>query len=90
MVMIVVMENVNIAALKARLSHFLRRVRRGVVVNVLDRDTPIARIIPYEETGDPLPSRAPRRRLPDVRLPRASRRDLGSLDALLEERRAER
>jgi prevent-host-death family protein len=90
MVMIIVMENVNIAALKARLSHFLRRVRRGGVVNVLDRDTPIARIVPYEDAGDLLPSRVPRRKLSDVRLPRTTRRDLGSLDVLLEERRAER
>ena len=59
-------------------------------VNVLDRETPIARIVPYEDTDDPLPSRAPRRQLADVQLPRTTRRDLGSLDVLLEERRAER
>lgn len=88
--MIMTMDSVNIAALKARLSHFLRRVRRGAVVNVLDRDTPIARIVPYEEASDALPSRAPRRKLADVSLPRATRRDAGSLDALLEERRADR
>jgi prevent-host-death family protein len=40
---------VRIAELKARLSEYLRAVRRGETVSVLDRETPIARIVPIEE-----------------------------------------
>jgi len=43
-----VMTNVRIADLKARLSEYLRRVRRGDVLTVLDRKTPIARIVKVE------------------------------------------
>jgi prevent-host-death family protein len=45
------MTTAGIADLKARLSHYLRGVRRGGQVVVLDRDTPIARIVPYAATG---------------------------------------
>ena len=41
------MKTVGIAELKARLSEYLRGVRRGHTLTVLDRDTPIARIVPY-------------------------------------------
>lgn len=41
-----VMTTVRIAALKARLSEHLRSVRQGRTLTVLDRDTPIARIVP--------------------------------------------
>jgi len=44
------MSNVRIADLKARLSEHLRAVRRGRSLTVLDRDTPIARIVPYDES----------------------------------------
>jgi len=40
------MDTVNIAELKARLSHYLRRVRRGEPLLVRDRDRVIARIEP--------------------------------------------
>ena len=36
------MRKVGVAALKARLSEYLREVRRGRTVIVVDRDTPIA------------------------------------------------
>lgn len=42
------MKAVRIADLKDRLSEHLRAVRRGETLTVLDRETPIARIIPYE------------------------------------------
>lgn len=42
-----VMKNVvRVAELKSRLSAYLRRVRRGETVTVLERDTPIARLTP--------------------------------------------
>jgi prevent-host-death family protein len=37
---------VGVAELKSRLSEYLRVVRRGGAILVLDRDTPIARIVP--------------------------------------------
>jgi len=40
---------VKIAELKSKLSEYLRSVRRGNEVVIKDRETPIARIVPYEE-----------------------------------------
>lgn len=45
----IVMRQVGIAELKARLSEYLRAVRRGETISVLDRETPIARIVPATE-----------------------------------------
>ena len=42
----IVMIPVNIAVLKAKLSSYLGRVRRGEEVLVMDRNTPVARIVP--------------------------------------------
>jgi prevent-host-death family protein len=38
---------VRIANLKNNLSRYLARVRRGAEIIVYDRDTPVARIVPY-------------------------------------------
>jgi len=46
------MRTARVAELKARLSEYLRAVRRGESITVLDRETPIARIVPY--AGDTL------------------------------------
>jgi len=46
-----VMKQARIAELKARLSEYLRSVRRGETVTILDRDTPIARIVPLRQPG---------------------------------------
>lgn len=46
-----VMKRVGVADLKAKLSEYLRAVRRGHEVIVLDRDTPVARIVPYRTSG---------------------------------------
>jgi antitoxin (DNA-binding transcriptional repressor) of toxin-antitoxin stability system len=43
-----VMSKVGIADLKAHLSQHLRRVRGGRTLTILDRDTPIARIVPVD------------------------------------------
>ncbi len=67
-----VMRQVKIAELKARLSEYLRAVRRGHSVTVLDRDQPIARIVPYGPGVAPLRVRKPlpgAARLRDVPLP---------------------
>ena len=46
------MKAVGTAELKSRLSKYLRDVRRGETVTVLDRSTPVARIMPFEPAAD--------------------------------------
>jgi len=58
-----VMKTVRVAELRAKLREYLRGVRRGRVLTVMDRDTPIARIIPYEQGPSALSVRSP---LPDA------------------------
>jgi prevent-host-death family protein len=57
------MRTARVAELKARLSEYLRVVRGGQTVTVLDRQTPIARIVPYVDDAT----------VPKVRLPVARR-----------------
>jgi prevent-host-death family protein len=54
-----VMKSVGVAELKGNLSKHLRAVRRGHPLTVLDRDTPVAQIIPYPEGEAALPVRRP-------------------------------
>ncbi len=66
------METVRIAELKARLSEYLRRVRRGRALTVTDRETPIAQIIPYQAGAGSLTVRRPMPgapRLAAIRMP---------------------
>ena len=43
------MKTVRIAELKSRLSAYLRAVRNGETIAVLDRETPVAQIVPVRE-----------------------------------------
>ncbi len=79
-------KTVKVAELKARLSAYLRAARRGHPVTVCDRDTPIARLVPYTPEGAPLTVRQPIRALHDVPMPPPLGRRIDSLAALLEER----
>ena len=81
---------VKVAELKARLSEYLRRARRGQPVTVCQRDTPIARLVPYVPAGESLASREPLRALRDIPLPRPLGRKVDSLAALLRERQSSR
>lgn len=83
-------KSVKIAELKAQLSAYLRAARRGQAVTVCDRDTPVARLIPYATTTEPLPSRAPTRPWGSTPLPAPLNRPIDSLAALLEERQSSR
>ena len=86
------MKAVGIAELKARLSEYLRSVRRGHPVTILDRRTPIARIVPIREAREELAIRRPARGAPSpsrVPLPPPLRLSIDAVDLLLEERRAE-
>ena len=80
-----VMSDVRIADLKARLSEYLRAVRNGGTVTVLDRDTPVARIVPY--TAQPVEVRKAKRRLRDLRLPPKPSKRTDSVALLVEDRR---
>ncbi len=80
----------GVAELKARLSAYLRDVRRGHPVAVYDRDTPVARLVPYVEADAILTVRRPRRELKEVVLPEPLGRPVDSLSALLEERQSSR
>ena len=46
------MSSVSVSDLKARLSHYLREVRRGGEVQVFYRGKPVARLVPATETCD--------------------------------------
>jgi prevent-host-death family protein len=79
------MSGVRIADLKARLSEHLRRVRGGATVTVLDRDTPVARIVPYD-TDPALEIRRATRKPSELRLPPRPPAPTDSLRVLLEDR----
>ena len=88
-----VMKKVGIADLKSRLSYHLRGVRRGRTVTVMDRDTPIARIIPYERGPGLLVVRRPAPNAPrpgKVPLPKRLRVKVDILELLSDERQSER
>ena len=85
-----VMDTVRIADLKARLSEYLRAVRRGRTLTVLDRDRPVARIVPCDTERRPLTVRSPRPGaipLARVPLPPALRVKVDVFALLAEERR---
>lgn len=86
------MKQVRIAELKSRLSEFLRTVQRGESLAVLDRNNPIAHIVPVREqrglrlrkpaSGTPAPDKVP--------LPKATNFKPDILEVLLEECRNHR
>lgn len=79
------MKTVGIADLKARLSEHLRAVRKGKTLTVMDRTTPVARIVPY--AAEPLAVRRATRRARDLRLPAPPVAPTDSLAVLLDDRR---
>jgi prevent-host-death family protein len=81
-----VMTTVRIAELKARLSEYLRSVRKGRTLTILDRDTPVARIVPY--AAESIEMRRATRRPRDLELPPAPASPTDSLAVLLEDRRS--
>lgn len=79
-------KRVKVAELKAQLSAYLRAARRGESVTVCDRDTPVARLVPYTVTGEPLTIRKATKPLSEVVLPPPIGGTVDSLAALLAER----
>ena len=89
---IMVMKHVRIAELKARLSEYLRAVRRGETIAVLDRDTPVAHLVPIRgpatlHVRKPAPGAPPPNR---VRRPKPANLKIDIVDLLLEERQGQR
>lgn len=81
------MNKVGIADLKAHLSEHIRRVRRGRTLTVLDRDTPVAQIVPYDAEV-PLEVRRATRKPGELRVPRRASNPTDSLSLLLKDRAA--
>ena len=86
------MKQVRIAELKARLSEYLRIVRRGETIAVLDRETAIAQIVPVRDRSmlrirKPAPGTPPPNRVP---LPKSAKRNVDVVRFLLEERQGNR
>ena len=86
------MRAVRIAELKSRLSEYLRAVRNGETISVLDRETPVAQIVPVREgvalrIRKPVPGAPPPNR---VRLPKPLKLNVDIVDLLLEERQGHR
>jgi prevent-host-death family protein len=86
------MKQVRIAELKARLSEYIRAVRRGETIAVLDRETPVAHIVPFRDrpalrVRKPAPAAPPLNRVP---LPPPLKLDVDVVELLLEERQGHR
>jgi prevent-host-death family protein len=78
------MKAVRIAELKARLSEHLRAVRKGRTLTVLDRNTPVARVVPY--AAEPVEIRRATRRPSTLELPAPPAKPTDSVALLLEDR----
>ena len=84
---------VGVAELKARLSEYLRSVRRGGDVTIQDRSEPIARLVPYAAQDARLVVREPLRHyksLGKIPLPRPVKLRQDPVQLLLDERRSGR
>ena len=87
-----VMKQVRIAELKSHLSEYLRAVRGGQTIAVLDRETPVAHIVPVRDRAS-LKIRKPQSGSPPVNrvpLPRPLKIKLDVVELLLEERQLHR
>jgi prevent-host-death family protein len=83
-------KRVKVAELKAQLSAHLRVVRNGQPITICDRETPVARIVPYRATRESLEVRKPTRALADVRLPAPLAGKINSTSVLTELRQSTR
>ena len=81
-------KRVKISELKAHLSEYLRHVRRGHTVEVMDRETPVAKIVPAEAIARGLVVRRGKGRMQDVKLPPALDRKIDVVALLREDRDA--
>ena len=83
------MKAVKIADLKSHLSEHLRKVRAGATLTVLDRRTPVARLVPID-SGDDVTISLPDEEAPPVgriKMPPASKVRTDAVALLLRDRR---
>ena len=78
------MKGIGIADLKAHLSEHLKSVRKGRTLTVLDRNTPVARLVPF--TTEALEVRRARHHPKDLTLPLPPNAPTDSLALLLQDR----
>lgn len=88
------MKEARVAELKAKLSEYLRMVRKGQIVTVYDRNEPIARVVPYAPAGPLVVQEAVRKYptladIPLAPLPPPARLDVDPVEVLLQDRRSE-
>ena len=84
---------VGIAELKGKLSEYLRAVRKCGEIVIKDRDTPIARLVPYEKPRKRLDTIPPTARWQEIRKVKFERPEAlrpGAVDAALRELRRDR
>jgi prevent-host-death family protein len=87
----VTMKVLGVAEFKAKLSEYLRSVRRGHELTIYDRDQPIARVVPYAPSS-PLAVREPAvhyTTLGAVPLPPPLALDVDVVELLLDDRRTD-
>jgi len=87
-----VMRQVRISELKAKLSKYLRAVRRGETITVLDRETPVAQIVPFPALSGlrirkPAPEVLPLKR---ILSPKQAKLPIDVVQLLLEERQGQK
>ena len=83
------MTTVKIAKLKSHLSAYLRQVQKGEQLIVTDRETPIAKVIPYAATSERLQIMSAKEKpqiFKNLKVPRTSK-PMDSLKTLLEDRK---
>jgi prevent-host-death family protein len=61
--------SIQMADFKAHLSRYIREVRQGHSLTLLDRQTPVALVVPYSEKPGKLPVRPAVRKPADVSFP---------------------
>lgn len=85
----IVMKKVGVAEFKARLSEYLRAVRRGQDVTILDRGEPVARVTGVGRVSGLVVRERPSRagRLADVPLPPPVKTSVDAVELLLDDRR---
>jgi prevent-host-death family protein len=84
---------VGIAELKGKLSEYLRAVRKGGEVVIKDRETPIARLVPYEKSRprlETIPPTVPWAEICAMKFKRPKGLKPGDLDEALREERRDR
>lgn len=78
--------SIQMADFKAHLSRYIRDVRQGKPLTLLDRQTPVARVVPYSEKPGKLSVRPAVRKPSQVRFPAPPKKKLDVVRYAAEER----